>query len=64
MAEHVLPNRPTAEVSRYEYVDHVPHLEEPERFKRELAALTHRIRLRSTNPFPTVDSPQRERLAT
>ena len=33
---------PTSEVSWYEGVGHVPHLEEPERFNRELAALTRR----------------------
>jgi non-heme chloroperoxidase len=44
MAEHVLANCPTAEASWYEGVGHVPHLEEPERFNRELAALTRRVR--------------------
>jgi non-heme chloroperoxidase len=42
MAEHVLATCPTAKVSWYEGVGHVPHLEEPERFNRELAALTGR----------------------
>jgi pimeloyl-ACP methyl ester carboxylesterase len=40
MAEHVLATCPTAEASWYEGVGHLPHLEEPERFNRELAALT------------------------
>ena len=40
MAEHVLATCPTAEASWYEGVGHVPHLEEPERFNRELAGLT------------------------
>jgi pimeloyl-ACP methyl ester carboxylesterase len=39
MAEHVLATCPTAEASWYDGVGHVPHLEEPERFNRELAAL-------------------------
>jgi non-heme chloroperoxidase len=42
MAEHILATYPTAEASWYEGVGHVPHLEEPERFNRELAALTRR----------------------
>jgi pimeloyl-ACP methyl ester carboxylesterase len=44
MAEHVLATCPTAEASWYEGVGHVPHLEEPDRFNRELAALTRRVR--------------------
>ena len=44
MAEHIAAVCPTAEVSWYEGVGHVPHLEEPERFNRELAALTRRAR--------------------
>ena len=44
MAEHVLATCPTAEASWYEGVGHVPHLEEPERFNRELAALARRAR--------------------
>jgi non-heme chloroperoxidase len=44
MAEHVLATCPTAEPSWYEGVGHTPHLEEPERFNRELAALTRRVR--------------------
>jgi pimeloyl-ACP methyl ester carboxylesterase len=43
MAEHVLATCPTAEASWYEGVGHVPHLEEPERFNRELAGLTRRV---------------------
>jgi non-heme chloroperoxidase len=43
MAEHVLATCPTAEASWYEGVGHVPHLEEPERFNAELAALTRRV---------------------
>ncbi|MFC5268130.1 alpha/beta fold hydrolase [Kribbella qitaiheensis] len=43
MAEHVLAVCPTAEPSWYEGVGHTPHLEEPERFNRELAALTRRV---------------------
>ena len=44
MAEHVLATCPIAEASWYEGVGHVPHLEEPERFNRELAGLTSRVR--------------------
>ena len=44
MAEHVLATCPSAEASWYDGVGHVPHLEEPERFNRELAALTRRVR--------------------
>jgi pimeloyl-ACP methyl ester carboxylesterase len=43
MAEHVLATCPTAQASWYDGVGHVPHLEEPERFNRELAALTRRV---------------------
>ena len=43
MAEHVLAACPTAEASWYDGVGHVAFLEEPERFNRELAALTRRI---------------------
>jgi non-heme chloroperoxidase len=43
MAEHVLATCPSAEISWYERVGHVPHLEEPERFNRELAELTRRV---------------------
>jgi non-heme chloroperoxidase len=44
MAEHVLTTCPTAEASWYDGVGHVPHLEEPERFNRELATLARRVR--------------------
>ena len=47
MAEHVLATCPVAEASWYEGVGHVPFLEEPERFNRELAALTRRVRART-----------------
>jgi non-heme chloroperoxidase len=43
-AEHVLATCPTAEASWYDGAAHVPFLEEPERFNRELAALTRRVR--------------------
>jgi non-heme chloroperoxidase len=42
-AKHILATCPTAEASWYEGVGHVPHLEEPERFNRELAAPTRRV---------------------
>jgi pimeloyl-ACP methyl ester carboxylesterase len=42
MAEHVLATCPAAEASWYEDAAHLPHLEEPERFNRELAALARR----------------------
>ena len=40
MAEHVLATCPTSEASWFEGVGHVPHLEDAERFNRELAELT------------------------
>ena len=40
MAEHVLATCPTAEASWYDGTGHVPHLEDPRRFNRELAELT------------------------
>jgi pimeloyl-ACP methyl ester carboxylesterase len=43
MAEHVLATCATAEASWYDGVGHMPHLEEPERFNRELAELTRRV---------------------
>jgi non-heme chloroperoxidase len=43
MADHVLATCPTAEPSWYEGVGHTAHLEQPERFNRELAALTRRV---------------------
>jgi non-heme chloroperoxidase len=42
MADHVLSVCPTAEASWYDGVGHLPHVEEPERFNRELAALARR----------------------
>ena len=45
MAEHVLAACPTAEASWYDGVAHLPHLEDPERFNRELAELTRRVRV-------------------
>jgi non-heme chloroperoxidase len=43
MAEHVLAICPVAEASWYDGVGHTPFLEDPERFNRELAALTRRV---------------------
>ena len=43
MAEHILATCPTAEASWYGGTGHVPHLEEPERFNRELVELTRRV---------------------
>ncbi len=43
MAEHILAVCPTAEPSWYEGVAHVPHLEAPRRFNRELAELARRV---------------------
>jgi non-heme chloroperoxidase len=40
MAEHVLATCPTAKASWYDGTGHVPHLEDPGRFNRELADLT------------------------
>jgi non-heme chloroperoxidase len=44
MAEHVLATCPSAEVSWYDGIGHVPHMEAPERFNRELADFTRRVR--------------------
>jgi non-heme chloroperoxidase len=44
MAEHILATCQTAEASWYDGIRHLPHLEEPERFNRELADLTRRAR--------------------
>jgi non-heme chloroperoxidase len=44
MAEHMLATYPAAEASWYDDAGHAPHLEDPERFNRELAALTRRVR--------------------
>ncbi len=43
MAEHILATCDTAEASWYDGVGHVPHLEEPGRFNRELAELVRRV---------------------
>ncbi len=43
MAEHVLATCPRAEASWYDGVGHLPHLEEPERFNRELSAFARRV---------------------
>jgi non-heme chloroperoxidase len=48
MAEHVLATCPVAEPSWYDGVGHTPHLEQPERFNRELAALTRRVATQAT----------------
>ena len=42
MAEHILTTCPTAEASWYDGVGHMPFLEKPKRFNRELAELTRR----------------------
>jgi non-heme chloroperoxidase len=47
MAEHILATCPTAEASWYEDIGHLPHLQEPDRFNRELADLTRRVRTSS-----------------
>jgi non-heme chloroperoxidase len=47
MAAHVLNISPTAEASWYEGVGHAPHLEDPVRFNRELAALTTHAQIAS-----------------
>jgi non-heme chloroperoxidase len=44
MADHVLATCPTAEASWYDGAGHVPFLESPERFNRELADLVRRAR--------------------
>jgi non-heme chloroperoxidase len=44
MAEHVLATCSTAKASWYDAAGHAPHLEEPERFNRELRALAQRVR--------------------
>jgi pimeloyl-ACP methyl ester carboxylesterase len=43
MAEHVLAVCPTAQASWYDDVGHAPHLEQPDRFNHELAALARRV---------------------
>jgi non-heme chloroperoxidase len=47
MAEHILATCPTAEASWYDDIGHLPHLQEPDRFNRELAELTRRVRTSS-----------------
>jgi pimeloyl-ACP methyl ester carboxylesterase len=44
MAEHIVATCPGAEASWYDGVGHLPHIEAPERFNRELAELTRRAR--------------------
>lgn len=44
MAEHILAVCPDAEPSWYDGAGHTAHLEEPERFNRELAGFTRRCR--------------------
>jgi pimeloyl-ACP methyl ester carboxylesterase len=43
MADHILANCSTAEASWYDGVGHIPHLENPQRFNRELAAFTEEV---------------------
>jgi pimeloyl-ACP methyl ester carboxylesterase len=43
MAEHILATCPTAEPAWYDALGHVPFLEAPERFNRELGELTRRV---------------------
>jgi non-heme chloroperoxidase len=47
MAEHIVATCPTAEASWYDGIGHLPHLQEPDRFNRELAELTRRVRTAS-----------------
>jgi pimeloyl-ACP methyl ester carboxylesterase len=42
MAEHIARTCPTADISWYDNTGHVPHLEHPDRFNRELAELAGR----------------------
>lgn len=44
MAEHIRATCPAADLSWYDGVGHMPFLEEPERFNRELAALARSTR--------------------
>jgi non-heme chloroperoxidase len=44
MAEHVLATCPAAKASWYDGIGHVPHMEAPERFNRELADFARRVR--------------------
>jgi non-heme chloroperoxidase len=51
MAEHVLSTCPTSKASWYEGTGHVPHIEDADRFNRELAELTRgRRRLVAGSP--------------
>jgi pimeloyl-ACP methyl ester carboxylesterase len=50
MAEHILAKCPTAQASWYERIAHVPHLEQPARFNRELAQLARLTRARPGSP--------------
>jgi len=43
MAEHILAVCPTAQASWYDNAAHVPHLEDPERFNRELTRLARQV---------------------
>jgi pimeloyl-ACP methyl ester carboxylesterase len=43
MAEHILAVCPTAQASWYDDAAHVPHLEDPERFNRELTEFARRV---------------------
>jgi pimeloyl-ACP methyl ester carboxylesterase len=43
MVEHIVATCPSAEPSWYDGVGHVPHLEAPDRFNRELAELSRRV---------------------
>jgi non-heme chloroperoxidase len=42
MAEHIASTCPTSDISWYDHTAHVPHLEQPDRFNRELAELARR----------------------
>jgi pimeloyl-ACP methyl ester carboxylesterase len=42
MAEHIARTCPTADISWYDHTAHVPHLEHPDRFNRELTELAGR----------------------
>jgi pimeloyl-ACP methyl ester carboxylesterase len=44
MAEHVLAACPSARASWYDGIGHLPHVQEPERFNRELSELARRTR--------------------
>jgi pimeloyl-ACP methyl ester carboxylesterase len=54
MAEHVLATCPTAEASWYDGTGHVPHLEDPGRFNRELAELTRHATAKLASPATPV----------